>query len=126
MAASARDALDPNLQLRWAIEHLPRASETTDAAVSVEAPSLEGPSEATVRVPFVRAARDRGGRRVDGWAFEGDVRIAATDLDVSSGFPGVHAWVLGKLGPCCLELDASEPAGGVAHVRLFATTSDQL
>jgi len=118
--------LDPNHQLRWAIEHLPSPAASKDEVAKVEVPSLEAASPERILVEFRRASRPIEGRNVEGWVFEGPVTIAATDLSVEAGFPGVESWVRGKLGPLCLELKVGEPVSNVALVRAFATTKDQL
>ena len=115
--------LDPNQQLRWAIEHLPSPTASTEQIARVEAPSKDG---TPVVVEFRRATRTHEGRAIEGWVFEGPITIGATDLSVEAGFPGVESWVKGKLGPFCIELKVGEPVGNMALARVFATTKDHL
>jgi hypothetical protein len=117
--------LDPNKQLRWAIEHLPSPTASKEQIARVEAPS-EDAGGSPVVVEFRRATRTHEGRAIEGWVFEGPITIAATDLSVEAGFPGVESWVRGKLGPFCVELKVGEPVGTMALARVFATTKDQL
>jgi hypothetical protein len=117
------ETLDPNRQLRWALEHLPDPS-TTSGPIEVTAPSLD--SDELVRVPLARARRQHEGREVDGWLYEGLVSIEAGDLDVSSGYPGTEAFLRGALGPYCLSVEVLEDRGHTARVRIFGTTREQL
>src|SRR5262245_18627986 len=90
--------LDPNHQLRWAIEHLPSPTASSDRVARVEAPSVQPDDPEQVVVEFKRATREVEGRSVEGWVFEGPVSIQSSDLSVDAGFPGVESWIRGKLG----------------------------
>ena len=115
--------LDPNHQLRWAIEHLP--SPTADASVTrVSAPSITGGPD--VSVEFRRASRQHRGVVVEGWLYEGPVVVDTGDASVEAGFPGVDSWITGKLGPYCLHLEIVRAADRVAQIRAFATTREAL
>ena len=116
--------LDPNHQVRWAIEHLPSPAATADPIALVTAPSLGGGPD--VVVEFKRAAREHRGVVVDGWLYEGPVSIETTDASVEAGFPGVESWVRGKLGPYCLHIEIVRAADQMAEIRAFATTRDAL
>jgi hypothetical protein len=122
--------LDPNHQVRWAIEHLPSAAGSTEEIARVPAPALggarTGEPSGEVTVEFRRGAREHRGVQLQGWVFEGPVTIDATDQSVDAGFPGIDAWVIGKLGPYCLHVDVLESSAGSARVRAFAVTRDAL
>jgi hypothetical protein len=121
--------IDPNHQLRWAIEHLPSPAAAGGAEARVGAPALTaaGLGEAPeISVAFRRSHREVEGANVDGWEFEGAVVLDARDTSVESGYPGTRSWLVGKLGPYCLDLEVLREDGASAVVRAFATTRDIL
>lgn len=124
MEASA--PVDPNHQLRWAMEHLPSPGASNDVRVAAPALAADGSTTGEIHIAFRRSSRDVEGRRVEGWEFEGPVVVDATDTSVESGYPGTRSWLTGKLGPYCLDLEVLREDGASAVVRAFATTRDIL
>ncbi|MEJ7727798.1 MAG: hypothetical protein WKG00_01140 [Polyangiaceae bacterium] len=121
--------IDPNHQLRWAIEHLPSpaAGDAPEARVSAPALTRAGAGEAPeISVAFRRSRREVEGASMEGWEFEGAVLLDARDTSVESGYPGTRSWLVGKLGPYCLDLEVLREDGASALVRAFATTRDIL
>ena len=121
--------IDPNHQLRWAIEHLPSPAADGAAETRVSAPALTaaGAGEAPeISVAFRRSRRELEGAAVEGWEYEGPVVLDAHDTSVESGYPGTRSWLVGKLGPYCLDLEVLREDGASAVVRAFATTRDIL
>jgi hypothetical protein len=119
-------AIDPNHQLRWAIEHLPSPAADGAPETRVSAPALAAEQAAEISIAFRRSSREVEGSSVAGWEFEGAVIVDASDTSVESGYPGTRSWLVGKLGPYCLDLEVLRDDGASAVVRAFATTRDIL
>ena len=126
--------LQVNQQLRFALEQLP-ATETSGQTVTIEVPDMLGGvvqwagSLATIRGPAVTFRRMRRvveDRDVEGWLFEGVVRLAGADLDESDGYPGHAVWLKSMLGPCCVSVEIERVDGDRGEVKVFALARSEI
>jgi len=118
------DPLEPNHQLRWALQDLPTpAKDAREVTAHVPALDAEAPEIAIV---LSRTERRHANRLVPGWLYEGDVRVPARDESIEGGFPGIEAWLRAELGPYCLEIEVLDRRPGSARVRIFATSRAEL
>jgi hypothetical protein len=110
--------LEPNHQLRWALQELPTPG--AESEITARVPAVDDGAE--IAIVLRRGERTHAGVRVAGWVYEGELRIPETDQSAAGGFPGIEAWLRGQLGPYCLDLEVLEQKVGIARVRVFATS----